>query len=76
MKYFLRGMVIGVWLLIALFVTFMVFTSSHLVLAVIASHIALPRWLFFGALRLSFLVPVAVLLFVAVLIWKRKLPGL
>jgi hypothetical protein len=76
MRYFLRGIAIGTWLLVALFAAFMILSSSHLVLAVIASHVALPRWLFAAAISICYLVCVAVLVFAAILMWRRKLPGL
>jgi hypothetical protein len=69
-------MSIGIWLLVALFAAFMIFSSSHLVLAVIASHVAIPHWLFFAALSLCYVVPITVLIFAAVLMWRRKLLGL
>lgn len=76
MIYFLRGMAIGVWLLIAVFAALTIFSSSHILLSVIASQVAVPRWLFVVALCLFYAVPAAVLLFIPLLMWKRKLPGL
>jgi len=69
-------MAVGIWLVLAVFAAIMIFGSSHFLLAVTASHIDLPQWLFFVGLFLCYIIPVAIVLFAVVLMLKRKLPGL
>ena len=76
MRDFLRGIAVGIWLLLALFAALITFSSSHFVLALVASHVTLPNWLFSLALLLCYLIPATVLILIPVLMWRRKLPGL
>jgi hypothetical protein len=69
-------MIIGVWLLVVGCVALCVFTSAHLVLAMVASHVTIPPWLFVPALWLCYLVPASIVIAALFIVWKGKLPGL